>query len=785
MTQTRRPAPWRLLACAASLFIAAACEGSGDIEDPVSDGDMSHSLTNPIGHLVATAETVSLGARQSGTYLQTQALDGARERLRESRGTSTYGLKATWSIPLGGASGNLALKVVARRASATGDEFNFGWAVSSGGPFSQFCALTSADTAYKTCRHIVTIPPGTATLFIRVADSMREIDTSTNAIEVDYLAAIPFDCSVCSPVECQAASICNANETGCTVTPAADGAACTRGSCQAGTCVATVDPCAGVTCAAGESCNSATGACECTATSCPAGYGCGAEQHCVQSSETVVLVGDTTIEPTEDYEYVGDADAFEYTSGAQAGKASKINVYAAASNQATALQVALYGDNAGVPGAMLAGSSCTISMPAGAAGWFGCALNDGPALTPNVKYWMAALSTGGEFHWQAQDGTHGRYSYSADQSSLPATWTQTGTYAGYSRSAYVEGIATGTPFDCSTCVPAECQTSVCNAARTGCTSSPAPEGTACASGTCQAGICVPVVDPCAGVACAAGESCSPATGACECTARSCPAGFSCGAEKRCVQSSVTMVLVGDTSIEPVEDYETVGDADAFEYTSGAQAGKASNINIYAAAGNQATALQVALYADNGGVPGALLAGSSCTISLPAGVAGWFGCALSNGPVLSPNTRYWMAALSTSGEFHWRAQDGSHGRYSYSTHRTSLPAIWTQTGTYAGYSRSAYVEGAVTNPTLGTAVLSWEAPTTFTDGSPLTDLTGYRIHYGTSSGSYPSVVNVSNPTAVTYTVSNLPGGATYYFVVTALSASGGESARSMEASKTIP
>ncbi|MBI5543305.1 MAG: fibronectin type III domain-containing protein [Deltaproteobacteria bacterium] len=249
--------------------------------------------------------------------------------------------------------------------------------------------------------------------------------------------------------------------------------------------------------------------------------------------------------------------------------------------------------------------------------------------------------------------------------------------------------------------------------------------------------------------------------------------------------AATVVLVGNTTIEPVEDYETVGDADAFEYTSGAHAGRATQINVYAAASNQATALQVALYADSAGVPEAMLAGSSCTISMPAGVAGWFGCALSNGPMLSPNTKYWMAALSTSGEFHWRGRDGSHGRYSYSASQTSLPATWTQTGTYAGYSRSAYVEGAVTGATFGSAQLSWDAPTTFVDGSPLTDLTGYRIYYGTSSGSYPTTVSVSNPAAVSYTIGDLPGGATYYFVVTALSASGGESAPSIEASKTIP
>jgi hypothetical protein len=39
-----------------------------------------------------------------------------------------------------------------------------------------------------------------------------------------------------------------------------------------------------------------------------------------------------------------------------------------------------------------------------------------------------------------------------------------------------------------------------------------------------------------------------------------------------------------------------------------------------------------------------------------------------------------------------------------------------------------------NPPSGTtATLTWDAPTTNADGTPLTDLAGYRIYYGTTSG----------------------------------------------------
>ncbi len=83
---------------------------------------------------------------------------------------------------------------------------------------------------------------------------------------------------------------------------------------------------------------------------------------------------------------------------------------------------------------------------------------------------------------------------------------------------------------------------------------------------------------------------------------------------------------------------------------------------------------------------------------------------------------------------------------------------------------------------GSATLSWAPPTTNTDGTPLTDLAGFKVYYGTSSGSYTQVVNAGNVT--TYTVNNLTSD-TYYFVTTAYDTTGNESAYSNEVSKIIP
>lgn len=84
---------------------------------------------------------------------------------------------------------------------------------------------------------------------------------------------------------------------------------------------------------------------------------------------------------------------------------------------------------------------------------------------------------------------------------------------------------------------------------------------------------------------------------------------------------------------------------------------------------------------------------------------------------------------------------------------------------------------------GSATLSWTAPATNADGTPLTDLAGYKIHYGTTSGSYTQSLSVGNVT--TYMLTNLTDGLTYYFVTTAVNTSGGESGFSNQVSKAIP
>lgn len=87
------------------------------------------------------------------------------------------------------------------------------------------------------------------------------------------------------------------------------------------------------------------------------------------------------------------------------------------------------------------------------------------------------------------------------------------------------------------------------------------------------------------------------------------------------------------------------------------------------------------------------------------------------------------------------------------------------------------------PTTGSATLSWTIPTQNTDGSPLTDLAGYIIRYGTSAANMSKSISVSSATTTAYEIDNLSSG-TYYFEVIAYSSEGTQSAPSDVSSKTI-
>ena len=84
---------------------------------------------------------------------------------------------------------------------------------------------------------------------------------------------------------------------------------------------------------------------------------------------------------------------------------------------------------------------------------------------------------------------------------------------------------------------------------------------------------------------------------------------------------------------------------------------------------------------------------------------------------------------------------------------------------------------------GSADVSWTPPTTYTDGSTLTNLAGYNIYYGTSPASLTRKVQVTTIGLTDYVIGGLTSG-TWYFAVTAYTSTGAESGLSNVASKTI-
>jgi len=91
--------------------------------------------------------------------------------------------------------------------------------------------------------------------------------------------------------------------------------------------------------------------------------------------------------------------------------------------------------------------------------------------------------------------------------------------------------------------------------------------------------------------------------------------------------------------------------------------------------------------------------------------------------------------------------------------------------------------SVAGQQTGSATLSWQPPTSNTDGSPLTNLAGFVVRYGTSLNQLATEVRINNPGLTTYVVSELTP-ATWYFQVSAFNSAGVESAPSATASKTI-
>lgn len=120
--------------------------------------------------------------------------------------------------------------------------------------------------------------------------------------------------------------------------------------------------------------------------------------------------------------------------------------------------------------------------------------------------------------------------------------------------------------------------------------------------------------------------------------------------------------------------------------------------------------------------------------------------------------------------------------------TVLPTdqIWVKTtaipaGTWIKASTLTFAP--VTPPYTAPAVLAWTAPTANTDGTPLTDLTGYNVYEGVSPTTLAKIATLP-ATALTYVLQM--GVGTMYFALTAINSANppGESVQSAIVSKSL-
>lgn len=82
-----------------------------------------------------------------------------------------------------------------------------------------------------------------------------------------------------------------------------------------------------------------------------------------------------------------------------------------------------------------------------------------------------------------------------------------------------------------------------------------------------------------------------------------------------------------------------------------------------------------------------------------------------------------------------------------------------------------------------AKLTWTAPTQNVDGTPLTDLAGYKIYYGNSPTNLDNMIDLNNAGLTGSDVTNLAAGV-WHFAMTAYNAQGKESAKSATVSTTL-
>lgn len=162
----------------------------------------------------------------------------------------------------------------------------------------------------------------------------------------------------------------------------------------------------------------------------------------------------------------------------------------------------------------------------------------------------------------------------------------------------------------------------------------------------------------------------------------------------------------------------------------------------------------------------------------------------DGRILESATITWPNCQSASYKAPSRSlvvatNDGPQPLYWRHASKVTDSRIWTQTGTEGAWVRATSINwGTMPTPILGTANIRWTPPTQKVDGTPLDNLAGYKIVYGTSASAMTNIIDIKNPTATSHVIENLPP-ATYYFAPKAYNTDGTESGLGPIVARAIP
>jgi hypothetical protein len=101
----------------------------------------------------------------------------------------------------------------------------------------------------------------------------------------------------------------------------------------------------------------------------------------------------------------------------------------------------------------------------------------------------------------------------------------------------------------------------------------------------------------------------------------------------------------------------------------------------------------------------------------------------------------------------------------------------------GAPSSAVIDIEAASSANGAVTLSWTAPTTNTNGSALTNLAGFDIHFGNSADAMTNKITIGSVGVLSYVINNLTSG-TWYFEVFAVNSAGVQSGPSSLVRTTI-